>query len=185
MAMFAGYIEELRHVYADHDLRFCLSEPNTESVLAGAEARLGFALDPGLREAWKIADGGEHEVRVFLRPGFLTGYDFLSLASAEEARARMERRSAQYIDYVEETVRDHRIRDGWFHGGWVPFAAFGGSSLMLIQDHSPAEAGKVGQVIAFTHDPDEITYVAPDFETFLQLSLEAVRDDPEEFLEIF
>jgi hypothetical protein len=39
-------------------------------------------------------------------------------------------------------------------------------------------------VIAFTHDPDEITYVAPDFPTFLQESLRSIDADPEEFLEI-
>ncbi|MGH6616763.1 SMI1/KNR4 family protein [Sphingomonas sp.] len=185
MVTFADYIEELRSVYADHDAGLALHGPNTESALVEAEARLGFPLDLGLREAWRIADGSEHEVRVFLRPGFLTGYDFLSLASAEAALAGMERRSPQYLGYVEETPRDRRIRDGWFHSGWLPFAAFGGNSLLLIQDHSPADGGTVGQIIAFTHDPDEITYVAPDFQTYLQLSLEAVWDDPEEFLEIF
>lgn len=182
---FADYLQALRRVYADHEAGLSLNQPNTAGALIEAETRLGFALDPGLREAWRIADGSEDEVRVFLRPGFLTGYDFLSLASAEEARAGMERRSPQYLGYVEETPRDRRIRDGWFHGGWAPFATFGGGSLLLIQDHSPAEDGVVGQIIAFTHDPDEISYVAPDFPTFLRLSLKGVQEDPEEFLEIF
>jgi cell wall assembly regulator SMI1 len=185
MVTFADYIEELRGVYADHDAGLALHGPNTENALAEAEARLGFSLDPGLYEAWRIADGSDDEVRVFLRPGSLTGYDFLSLTSAEAARAGMERRSRQYLGYVEEAPRDQRIRDGWFHRGWVPFAAFGGGTLLLMQDYSPADGGKAGQIIAFTHDPDEISYVAPDFRTFLQLSLDAVQEDPEEFLEIF
>ncbi|WP_266158009.1 SMI1/KNR4 family protein [Dyella silvatica] len=182
---FAKYIEKLQLLYSSHDAHLNLAKGNTETALAKAEVRLGFSLDPGLRAAWRIADGSEHEVRVFLRPGFLTGYDFLSLPSAEKARARMERVSPQYVDYIEAPPRDRRIRDGWYQRGWLPFAAFGGNSLTLIQDYAPADRGKVGQIIAFTHDPDEISYVAPDFSTFLRLSLKAIKDDPEEFLEIF
>ncbi|WP_174074044.1 SMI1/KNR4 family protein [Rhizobium rhizogenes] len=183
--IFADYVEALRHVYSKHDAHINLADGNAETALAEAEARLGFSLDPDLREAWRIADGSEHEVRVFLRPDFLTGYDFLSLASAQKARASMERVSPQYVGYSEPSPRDPRIRDGWFQRGWLPFAAFGGNSLMLIQDYTPSEKGKTGQIIAFTHDPDEISYVAPDFRTFLKLSLQAIKDDPEEFLELF
>ena len=91
----------------------------------------------------------------------------------------------QYEGYVEEKPRDQRIRPGWFHDGWLPFAGFGGGILLLIQDYSPTEEGNIGQIIAFTHDPDEISYVAPDFQTFLHHSLSSIKEDPEEFLEIF
>lgn len=182
---FAEYVEKLRRVYSSHDADLNFAKGNTETALAKAEARLGFSLESGLRAAWGIANGSENEVRVFLRPGFLTGYDFLSLLSAEKARAGMERIASQYANYIEPTPRDRRIRDGWYQSGWLPFTAFGGNSLTLIQDYAPANAGKVGQIIAFTHDPDEISYVAPDFSTFLRLSLSAIKDDPEEFLEIF
>lgn len=182
---FAEYIEKLQRVYSRHDAQLNLAKGNTELVLTEAELRLGLSLDPGLRAAWRLADGSDNEVRVFMRPGFLTGYDFLSLTLAERARASMERASPQYANYIEPSPRDRRIRDGWYQSGWLPFAAFGGNTLMLIQDYAPADGGKAGQIIAFTHDPDEISYVAPDFPTFLQLSLKAIKEEPEEFLEIF
>ena len=64
-------------------------------------------------------------------------------------------------------------------------SGFGGGILLLIQDYYPTEEGNIGQIIAFTHDPDEISYVAPDFQTFLHHSLSSIKEDPEEFLEIF
>ena len=146
---------------------------------------MGFPLERGLRDAWLTADGSEHQVRMFSRPGFLTGYDFLSLASALKERDSMRSIAPQYEGYVEERPRDQRIRPGWFYDGWLPFAGFGGGILLLIQDYSPAEEGNTGQIIAFTHDPDEISYVAPDFQTFLHHSLSSIKEDPEEFLEMF
>jgi len=183
--MFSEYVQELRKVYASHDMTLRLAAGNTAEALAEAEAKLGFLLEPGLRDAWRMANGSQYEMRVFLRPGFLSGYDFLSLDLLARERASMDRRSPRYADYVEPDPRDKCVRPGWFHNGWVPFAGFGGGSLLLMQDYSPSEVGRAGQIIAFTHDPDEISYVAPDFPTFLQQSLESIREWPEEFLEIF
>ena len=53
----------------------------------------------------------------------------------------------------------------------------------MIQDYSPSETGRAGQIIAYTHDPDEIDYVAPDLRTFLRLSLKSIKEDAEDFLE--
>jgi len=184
--IFSAYIEELRKIYARHDLSLRLAAGNAEKTLVEAEAKLDFSLEPGLREAWRMANGSRREMPpVFAKPDFFTGYDFLSLDAAIKARAGMKRRAPQYAGYVEPEPRNKRIRPGWFHSGWVPFADFGGGTLLLIQDYSPSETGRAGQIIAYTHDPDEIDYVAPDFQTFLQLSLKSIKEDPEEFLEAF
>jgi cell wall assembly regulator SMI1 len=119
------------------------------------------------------------------RPGFLTGYDFLPLVAALGERDGLRRRAPNYEGYVETGARDRRIRPGWFHDGWPPFAGFGGGTLLLIQDYSPAAPGNVGQIIAFAHDPDEISYVATDFQNFLRASLPSINRDPQEFLGIF
>jgi cell wall assembly regulator SMI1 len=183
--LFSEYVEELRKIYREYDAAWGVARGCTERSLKETEALLGFPLEQGLRDAWRIADGSEPEVRVFSRPGFLTGYDFLPLAAALEQRDVMRRRAPNYKGYVAAEARDRRIRPGWFHDGWLPFAGFAGGTLLLIQDYSPAAAGNVGQIIAFTHDPDEISYVAPDFGRFLRASLSSIQEDPEEFMGIF
>ena len=183
--LFSEYVEELRKIYKAYGVSWGVAPGCVESSLKEAETLVGFPLERGLRDAWLTADGSEHQVRMFSRPGFLTGYDFLSLASALKERDSMRSIAPQYEGYVEERPRDQRIRPGWFHDGWLPFAGFGGGILLLIQDYSPTEEGNIGQIIAFTHDPDEISYVAPDFQTFLHHSLSSIKEDPEEFLEMF
>ena len=183
--LFSEYIEELRKIYKKYDVPCDVARGCVESSLKEAETLLGFPLDRGLRDAWQLADGSEHGVRVFSRPGFLTGYDFLSLTSALEERENMREIAPQYEGYVEKKPRDQRIRPGWFHEGWLPFATFGGGTLLQIQDYFPTEKGNIGQIIAFTHDPDEISYVAPDFQALLSQSSSWIQENPEEFLEIF
>jgi cell wall assembly regulator SMI1 len=49
-------------------------------------------------------------------------------------------------------------------------------------DMSPAAKGSKGQVIAFTHDPDEISWVSKSFADFLAASLKAFKADAEDLL---
>lgn len=149
----------------------------------GSRGRAWLPLQPGLRAAWKAADGSG-TASLFIRSGYLTTYAFLPLADALEERESRRRIAPNYEGYENPEPRDPRIRPGWFQEGWVLFASFAEGTALLMADHSPAEGGQVGQVIAYTHDPDEISYVAPDWPTFLQLSLQEITADPEEFLEI-
>ena len=181
----SDYLDEVRKVHAEFGIRLELAPACSDAVLKAAERRLGFRLDPGLREAWTIADGSQDGGNVFARPGFLTGYEFLSLEAALEERESRRRIAPNYEGYVEDAPRDERIRPGWFQEGWLPFAGFGGGTLLLMLDHSPAEEGKAGQIIAFTHDPDEISYVASDFASLLDGSLAAIKEEPEDFLQLY
>ena len=52
--------------------------------------------------------------------------------------------------------------------------------ILLIADHSPS--GQCGQIIAFSHDPDTISYVCTDFATLLEQSLATIREHPEDCL---
>lgn len=182
---FSDYLDEVRKVHAEFGVPLELAPACSDAALIAAETRLGFRLDPGLRAAWTIADGSQDGGNVFARPGFLTGYEFLSLDAALAERESRRRIAPNYDGHVEDTARDVRIRPGWFQQGWLPFAGFGGGTLLLMLDHSPAEAGKVGQIIAFTHDPDEISYVTSDFASLLHGSLASIREEPEDFLQLF
>src|SRR5215471_21416605 len=84
--LFSEYVEELRKIYKAYGVSWGVAPGCVESSLKEAETLVGFPLERGLRDAWLIADGSEHQVRMFSRPGYLTGYDFLSLASALKER---------------------------------------------------------------------------------------------------
>ena len=88
----------------------------------------------------------------------------------------------QYDGYEQEQPRDPRICSGWYQAGWLPFAAFSAPDLLLIADHSPTASGQCGQIIAFSHDPDTISYVCTDFATLLEQSLATIREHPEDCL---
>lgn len=179
---FPHYLDRLRAVCDAHGHALNLKPRAAESQLEAVEAELGFSIAAGLRQAWLLANGAERDVPVFMRPGYLTAYDFLPQEKAIAGRARMADRASRYVGYEEPAPRDARIRDGWFHPGWLPFASFGGATLLLMVDHSPSETGTPGQIIAFTHDPDQITWVAPSFAALLEGSITEIEADPEEFL---
>jgi cell wall assembly regulator SMI1 len=179
---FASYARSIARLHARAGRKLVLGRPAAEARVRALEKGLGWKIPSGLRSAWRAADGGRTDSPVFARPGFLTGYDFLSVGGARAARESMRKRATQYDGYVEPRPRDRRIGSGWFRAGWLPFASFGGGSLLLLVDVTPSAAGTKGQVIAFTHDPDEITWVSRSFASFLAASARAFAKDHEELL---
>lgn len=80
--------------------------------------------------------------------------------------------------------KDDRLTGGWWAPGWIPFASGYGGAIVLLVDGSPGPAGQPGQVIAFIHDPDEMTWVAPSFGAYLQASAQALRATPRSLQEL-
>jgi len=176
---FADYVARISALTERCDGELELRAPAKEKEIRKLEA-LPVVVPKELAAAWRITDGTRGTL--FAVPRYLTGYEFLSVSEAIAARAGFERRAPRYAGYEEKRPRDPRIASGWYQPGWLPFAAFGGSTLVLLVDASPTARGRVGQIIAFTHDPDAITYVAPSFAEFLVASLEGVEEQPEELL---
>lgn len=179
--LFNVYIEKLRHLYAKQGLALTLRRPASAGLLNAIEAEIGCELDKDLRSAWLEANGGEEWRPVFARPGHLTAYDFLPVEEALRQREGMRQRSPRYANYEDPEPRDSRIRAGWFQLGWLPFASFDGATLLLMQDYAPTSVGRPGQIIAFTHDPDRIQYIAPDFASLLRESLASIIAEGDEF----
>jgi cell wall assembly regulator SMI1 len=179
---FIEYLTRLEGLYRRRQIALSRRDPASVAKLQAVERKLGLALPRDLRTAWRATDGIGNRQTVFARPGRLTGYDFLSVAGAIEARERLRQRAPTYAGYREPQTRDARIRAGWFNEGWLPFAEFGGGTLLLIVDLVPNSTGKSGQIIAFTHDPDEIEYIAPSFATLLENSMKAIKADSDELL---
>lgn len=182
---FEDYRQALAGFYKECGVDLRLENPAPSTTLDAAEGALGFVLDTDLRSAWLSANGSPEWEAVFSNPGYESTYKFLSVAEALQQRTNMEARSPRYADYVQEAPRSEKIQSGWFQKGWLPFASFGGATLLLIQDYSPSSAGQPGQIISFTHDPDSINYVAPNFSVFLEGSIESLLQfDAEEFRSI-
>lgn len=66
---------------------------------------------------------------------------------------------------------DKRIKPYIFHQRWIPFAQMAGGSLYLMLDFDPAREGRLGQIIAYIHDPDFIYYVCGDIRDLLENTL--------------
>lgn len=182
---FSAYLKGIQRLYADRGTDLALGRPAAAAAVDRVEDEYGFRLPAELRTAYLTTDGVPGAKPFFARPGFLTSYGFLSTTSALERRDALRECAPTYGDDAGGDHRDARVAPGWFSDGWLPFADFGGGTLLLIVDCSPTTRGTPGQILAFTHDPDEISYVAPSFEQFLGSSLKAARTDPDEFLQLF
>ena len=177
------YLQALSALYASLNQTLELHHGLSNSALDEAEKQLGFKLVPQLRELWGYANGGNEWSTVFAQKDYFCRYDFLSLASSLKFRDRMKKQAQYYADYQEPEVRDPKIQSGWYQEGWLPFAQFGGGTLLLIADHSPSALGQIGQVIAYTHDPDMMDFISPNLNQFFEQSLAQITLYPDELIE--
>lgn len=79
-----------------------------------------------------------------------------------------------YSDYIareyDEVAIDEKITNKPETLKWLHFSDCmnnGGTSQLFI-DFSPSEKGKIGQVVRYLHDPDEISVIADSFEYYLK-----------------
>ena len=98
------------------------------------------------------------------------------LLSAEQIVATQNEAFDFYADYInreyEEVEIDNRITsDASQLHNWLHFSDCmnnGGTSQLFI-DFSPSAIGKVGQVVRFLHDPDEMVVIADSFDDYLKM----------------
>ena len=98
------------------------------------------------------------------------------LLSAEQIVATQNEAFDFYADYInreyEEVEIDNRITsDASQLHNWLHFSDCmnnGGTSQLFI-DFSPSVTGKVGQVVRFLHDPDEMVVIANSFDDYLKM----------------
>lgn len=173
-----AYIARIRALYALQNVPLGVREGATQASINKYRRVTKQPISDALEELWRTTDGTS--TTVLARPGFLTGYELMTLEASLAHRESTERRQGNYSDYVEPTPRDSRIRPGWYHSGWLPFATFFGS-LVLMEDHAPQPGGLSGQIIAYTHDPDEITWVAKSLDELLPLSAAELEAAPSEY----
>lgn len=75
---------------------------------------------------------------------------------------------------AEEVEMDERITNCFSDLCWLHFSDCmnnGGTSQLFI-DFSPSPKGKVGQIVRFLHDPDELVVIADSFDAYLQMLMD-------------
>ncbi|MCL2527408.1 MAG: SMI1/KNR4 family protein [Defluviitaleaceae bacterium] len=83
---------------------------------------------------------------------------------------------AEHLAWTEE------IEDGWDDrlaknteaANWLHFSDCmnnGGTSQLFV-DFTPSTSGKIGQVVRYLHDPDEIIVIADSFDDYLQMLID-------------
>jgi len=177
-----GFLTAIRKVYDQEGAELVAHRGASDEAIDAYKRAVAQSPSSTLLALWKAADGIDSTL--LCRPGFFTGYELLSLQGSLRCRAAMEQRAPRYGDYQgpeSRLPRDQRIRADWYHVGWLPFASFGGSTLLLIEDHSPSKEGRLGQIIGFVHDPDEMVYVAESLPELLELSVAHIRSEPDEY----
>ena len=98
------------------------------------------------------------------------------LLSAEQIVETQNEAFDFYADYInreyEEVEIDNRITsDASQLHNWLHFSDCmnnGGTSQLFI-DFSPSAIGKVGQIVRFLHDPDEMVVIADSFDDYLKM----------------
>jgi hypothetical protein len=90
----------------------------------------------------------------------------MSLQEIENIKQYFQNKDAlltAFSDYFTsddiEAMRDSRIKPYLFNQKWLPFAQYCDSCYLML-DFDPDQAGKEGQVLCYSHDPDRVVYVA-------------------------
>ncbi len=141
----------------------------TDEEIEAFEKHFNIILPDNLKTIYKYKNGSG------LMPLFLPNdehkrqfwYDLIPLEKIIEKKGYFQARDAlltEFDDYFSESdiedMKDDRIKPYLFNTKWIPFAY--GSGIYLMLDFDPADKGKMGQIICYIHDPDEIIYVAED-----------------------
>lgn len=100
------------------------------------------------------------------------------LLSAEQI-LNSKNNALDYYDYLisrdyEDIPVSNKITNNKNNVKWLHFADCmnnGGTSQLYI-DFTPSENGKIGQVIRYLHDPDELEVIADSFDDFLVMVIE-------------
>lgn len=72
--------------------------------------------------------------------------------------------------YIDDKIIDDFDKVHWLH---LSNCMNNGGSSQLYIDFLPSDTGKVGQVVMYLHDPDELAVIAESFDGYLQLLIDS------------
>ena len=179
------YISELKKAYYkakgkeiwDHfeSVKHGASQENLDELKADCPA-----IPEALIHLLQYVDGtywrtyGDEDIALTLLGSDLFKLDYYLLSSQQilENQADAPYNFQDYLDGEYDDVdRDEKILSNAKDLDWLHFADCtnnGGTSQLYI-DFSPSEKGKMGQIVRFLHDPNELEVIADSFEAYLQM----------------
>ena len=106
----------------------------------------------------------------------------MSLQEIENSKKYFQNRNALLSEFPEhftaqdiEKLKDSRIKPYLFNKRWIPFAQYCDSCYLML-DFNPDKDGKLGQVICYIHDPDEVVYAAESVKKLIDDELNLLKD---------
>lgn len=135
----------------------------------------------------EIVDGtywrtyGDQKVHLLFLGSDMEEYPYYLLSAQQIIETKDE--FSQWGDYLihreyDDIIVDEGITDDLHKLRWLHFSDCmnnGGTSQLFI-DFSPSPKGKMGQILRYLHDPDELVIIADSFDAYLQMLMDKEYD---------
>ena len=142
-------------------------EGASEEEISAFEEKFGITLPEDIKELYRYKNGSKY-LRIL--PCVIDekemAFNLMSLDAIEKAKNYFQNRDALLTEFPKhftsediEKMKDSRIKPYLFNKKWIPFAEYCDSCFLML-DFDPDKEGKVGQIICYIHDPDEVIYAA-------------------------
>ena len=142
-------------------------EGASEEEISAFEEKFGITLPEDVKELYRYKNGSKY---LSILPCVIDeremAFNLMSLDAIEKSKKYFQNRDALLTEFPKyftsediEKMKDCRIKPYLFNKKWIPFAEYCDSCFLML-DFDPDKEGKVGQIICYIHDPDEVIYAA-------------------------
>ena len=156
-------------------------EGASEEEISAFEEKFDITLPEDVKELYRYKNGSKY---LSILPCVIDERDMafclMSLQDVEHTKKYFQNRDALLTDFPEhftsediEKMKDSRIKPYLFNKKWIPFAEYCDSCFMML-DFDPDKEGKVGQIICYIHDPDEVIYAAESLTELIEGIMEEI-----------
>ena len=157
-------------------------EGASEEEISAFEEKFGITLPEDVKELYRYKNGSKY---LSILPCVIDeremAFNLMSLDAIEKAKKYFQNRDALLIEFPKhftsediEKMKDSRIKPYLFNKKWLPFAEYCDSCFLML-DFDPDKEGKVGQIICYIHDPDEVIYVAESLTKLIEGIMEEIE----------
>ena len=156
-------------------------EGASEEEISAFEEKFGITLPEDVKELYRYKNGSKY---LSILPCVIDERDMafclMSLQDVEHTKKYFQNRDALLTEFSKhftsediEKMKDSRIKPYLFNKKWIPFAEYCDSCFLML-DFDPDKEGKVGQIICYIHDPDEVIYVAESLTKLIEGIMEEI-----------
>ena len=156
-------------------------EGASEEEISAFEEKFGITLPEDVKELYRYKNGSKY---LSILPCAIDeremAFNLMSLDAIEKAKKYFQNRDALLTEFSKhftsediEKMKDSRIKPYLFNKKWIPFAEYCDSCFLML-DFDPDKEGKVGQIICYIHDPDEVIYAAESLTKLIEGIMEEI-----------